>query len=125
MEPWVQTLLAVFAGVFASSGFWAWVMSFRERKSARTQMLIGLGHDKIIHLCSTYIQRGWLTDDEYDNLVNWLYEPYLKMKGNGRAKKLMEQVEKLPVHITQANPAGNVSPSSQPQNSARRRKAVS
>lgn len=110
MAPWLQTLLAAVCAVFASSGFWAWIMAHKEKKSAQVQMILGLGHDKIIHLCSSYIARGWLTDDEYDNLANWLYVPYRAMKGNGRAKKLMEQVEKLPIHLANGGITSVVNP---------------
>lgn len=97
MDHWIQIVLTVFCSVLASSGFWAYMQNKRDKKDAKTQMLLGLGHDKVIHLCNSYIARGWLTDDEYDNLVNWLYKPYEAMGGNGRAKKLVEQVEKLPI----------------------------
>lgn len=104
METWLQIAVTVFCSVLASSGFWAWMMSRKEKKDAKTLMILGLGHDKIIHLCNTYISRGWLTDDEYDNLINWLYTPYVAMKGNGRAKKLVEQVEQLKVYPANATP---------------------
>lgn len=112
MDAWLQIAVTVFCSVLASSGFWAWMMSRKEKKDAKTLMILGLGHDKIIHLCNTYIARGWLTDDEYDNLINWLYTPYLAMKGNGRAKKLVEQVEKLPVYPANATPPASQTPAS-------------
>ena len=102
MYTWIQIVATVFCSVLASSGFWAWMMARKDKKDAKTLMILGLGHDKIIYLCNKYIERGWLTDEEYDNLINWLYVPYKAMEGNGRAKKLVEQVEKLPVYPVNA-----------------------
>lgn len=46
----------------------------------------------------SYIDRGWITQDEYENLHDYLYKPYEKMGGNGSAKKVMSEVNKLPIH---------------------------
>jgi hypothetical protein len=43
-----------------------------------------------------YIERGWITQDEYDTLCE-LYEPYVKLGGNGSGTKIMKEVEKLPI----------------------------
>lgn len=60
-------------------------------------MLIGLGHDRIVYLGGIYIQRGHITKDEYENLNDYLYEPYKALGGNGTAKKVMDEVNKLPI----------------------------
>lgn len=39
-------------------------------------MLKGLGHDRICYLGECYIQRGYITKDEYENLHDYLYLPY-------------------------------------------------
>lgn len=51
-----------------------------------------------MHLGMVYIERGYITQDEYENLRVYLYEPYEKMGGNGSAKRVMREVDKLPVH---------------------------
>ena len=38
------------------------------------------------------------TKDEYENLYEYLYKPYSALGGNGSAKKVMEEVNKLPIH---------------------------
>lgn len=101
------TLAVVFA-ILASSGFWAFItvivqkhlenkysVSFRE--SVEREMLIGLAHDRILSLGMKYIQRGYITRDEYENINQYLYEPYSKLGGNGSAKKIMEELNKLPI----------------------------
>ena len=69
-----------------------------RRKDVKTQMLIGLAHDRIVYLGMCYIERGWITQDEYENLNDYLYKPYEKMGGNGSAQKIMLEVNKLPIH---------------------------
>ena len=67
-----------------------------EKKDAKTDMLVGLGHDRIVYLGMKYIERGNIT--KYENLYEYLYKPYSALGGNGSAKKVMEEVNKLPIH---------------------------
>lgn len=97
MEPWVQILLTVFSSVLASSGLWAYITRRLEKKDVKTEMLIGLGHDRIMWLGMKYIEQGYITSDEYENLHQYLYKPYEKMGGNGSAKRIMDEVNKLPI----------------------------
>ena len=94
----IQTLVLA---IFASSGFWAFLVAvfnkFVEKNSAKNKMIKGLGHDRIIYLGMSCIERGWITQDEYENLYDYLYKPYEQMGGNGSAKKVMDEVDKLPV----------------------------
>lgn len=107
MEQWVQILVAVFSSVLASSGLWAYLMKKAEQKDVKTEMLIGLGHDRIVYLGMSYIERGWISQDEYENLNDYLYKPYEKLGGNGSAKKIMQEVNKLPIRKTNFNKEDN------------------
>lgn len=98
IEPWLQMLVTIVCAVIASSGFWAFIQKRNESKDIKTQMLIGLAHDRIIFLGMSYIERGWISQDEYENLYEYLYKPYEKMGGNGSAKRVMTEVNKLPIH---------------------------
>ena len=98
---WITTIITIVGSVLASSGLWAYMQKTSEKKDVRTQMLVGLGHDRIIFLAMTYIERGYITRDEYENLYDYLYKPYLGMGGNGAASKAMQEVNKLPL----VNPA--------------------
>ena len=98
MESIVSIIVTVLCSVIASSGFWAWLQKKDDKKSLQSQMLIGLAHDRIVSLGMTYIERGWITKDEYENLRVYLYEPYERMGGNGSAKRIMQEVDKLPIH---------------------------
>ena len=93
----LQTLVTIVCAVLASSGFWAWLQKKDDKKSLQSQMLIGLAHDRIVSLGMSYIERGWITKDEYENLRDYLYEPYKALGGNGSAKRVMEGVNKLKI----------------------------
>ena len=101
MEQWFQILLTIFSSVLASSGLWAYITKRLEKKDVKTEMLIGLGHDRIMYLGMAYIERGYITSDEYENLYEYLYKPYEKMGGNGSTKRIMNEVNKLPIHKSQ------------------------
>lgn len=97
MGIWIQMVLTIIGSVVASSGFWAYIQKKLEKKDIKTMMLIGLAHDRIIYLGMSYIERGWITHDEFENLHDYLYKPYEQMGGNGAAKRIMDEVKKLPI----------------------------
>ena len=98
MEPWVQQIVVPLAvAVLTSSGLWALVSKRADKHDAERQMLVGLAHDRLTHLGMAYLTRGYITQDEYENLNDYLYQPYEKMGGNGSAKRIMEEVRKLPI----------------------------
>ena len=104
----METLTAEFvvtmvATLFASSGFWTFVeYKLRNRKEVdsdrknQTLLLLGLAHDRIISLGCDAIEYGSITLDDYENLCEYLYTPYIAMGGNGSAMKIMAEVDKLP-----------------------------
>lgn len=97
MDWKVQVIVTIISSVLASSGVWAIVARILDNRSVKTQMLIGLGHDRICWLGLQYIERGYIYADEYENLHDYLYKPYAKMGGNGSAKKIMDEVSRLEV----------------------------
>lgn len=92
---------AIILAVFASTGLWSFismlVQRYMERKSDYALMARGLGHDRICSLGEYYIKRGYITRDEYENLVDYLYIPYKGLKGNGTAEKIINEVKQLPL----------------------------
>lgn len=85
MEPWVQQIAVPLAvAVLTSSGLWALVSKRADKNNAERKMLVGLAHDRIIHLGMVYLTRGYITQDEYENLNDYLYQPYEKMGGSSR-----------------------------------------
>lgn len=93
-------IISLLCGVLTSSGLWALILRFIDRRTNQAKMILGLGHDKIIYLGKEYIARGWITADEYENLHDYLYIPYKNMGGNGSAERIMEEVKKLPIKTT-------------------------
>jgi hypothetical protein len=90
----VGTVVTALAG---AGGFWAWLEKRSTRKSATTQLLLGLAHDRIIHLGMSYTARGSITKDEYEDLLKYMWIPYSVFGGNGLAEKVMADVKLLPM----------------------------
>lgn len=97
MSDLITTIVTVVCSVIASSGFWAFILAKSTKNTARDEMLMGLAHDRIIQLGSSYIERGYITRDEYENLIDYLYKPYAKLGGNGTGEKIIEDVKRLPL----------------------------
>lgn len=98
MDIWVQIAVPLVVAVLTSSGLWAVIARRADKGDAQRKMLVGLAHDRIVHLGMVYVDRGYITQDEYENLNDYLYAPYEKMGGNGSAKRVMEEVRRLPMH---------------------------
>ena len=71
------------------------MIASKNKRTAESNMLMGLGHDRIVFLGQQYIKRGYITKDEYENLHDYLYKPYSELGGNGTAAKVMKEVEGL------------------------------
>lgn len=95
--PW-SAILTMVISILTSQGIWALISAKSKKRSAQSLMILGLGHDRIMYLTMQYIQRGYVTDDEYENLSHYLYEPYELMGGNGTAAQAMIKVRELPLY---------------------------
>jgi hypothetical protein len=58
--------------------------------------MMGIAYDKITSYGVAYIERGWVTKDEYEELRKYYYEPYKALGGNGVAERVMNEVYRLP-----------------------------
>lgn len=95
MKTW-ELLATIMCSVVASSGFWAVIQKRMDDRDAIREMLLGLAHDRIVSLGMYYMERGdWITKDEYENLNDYLYKPYVKIHGNGTGEKVMKGVNTL------------------------------
>lgn len=94
---WVDVLVTVFVTVLASNGFWALLQKKFDRNSTEKKLLVGLAHDRIIYVGKGFIARGWITYDEYEDFVKYLYTPYAEYGGNGAAERISDEVKKLPL----------------------------
>lgn len=89
--------ITVLCTLLTSAGFWAFITKILDKKSAKSKMILGLGHNIIMTKCLEYIQRGNVTSSEYEDLRKYLYEPYKAMGGNGSVDRLMRAVDALPI----------------------------
>ena len=93
----VEMIITIVCSVVASSGFWAVIQYIINKHDSSGKLLLGIAHDRIMWLGKSYLKRGYITVEEYENLVTYLYEPYLERGGNGSAKMIMEKVLKLEI----------------------------
>ena len=93
-------LVAIATTLIASSGFWTYLLSKKNTNSATTRLLMGLAYDRITHLGMNYIERGYISKDEYEDFRKYFYEPYKELGGNGTADRIMTAVSELPIHTS-------------------------
>lgn len=94
----ISTIISIVVTVLASSGFWAFIQSKRDKNDSKILLLKGLAEDRITYLGMHYIDRGFISQEEYHNLYERLYVPYKDSGWNGAAQKVMQDVEKLPMY---------------------------
>lgn len=97
----IELIVTIVCSVIASSGFWAVVQHFITKNDTSNNLLLGIAHDRIMWLGKQYLKRGYITVEEYENLVTYLYEPYIKRGGNGSVKMLMEQINHLEIRANE------------------------
>lgn len=115
-----QFLATIVGVIFASNGFFQLLMLMyqsREKEKERKRLeetqkkliniqdfnalcrcVTGIAMFRIAREAKRYIDKGYVTSEEYHTLKHNLYEPYVALGGNGLAKKFMEEVEELPMH---------------------------
>ena len=95
----LQLIVTALCSVIASSSFWLFVDKKTNKKDLTSKMIIGLAHERIVSLGMEYINRGYITKDEYEDLRDYLYKPYEALGGNGSAKRIMLEVDKLEIKL--------------------------
>lgn len=99
LDTVINTIISIVVTVLASSGFWAFLQIKKDRHDGKTQLLIGLAHDRIVFLGMSYIDRGYVTSEEYHNLYDRIYKPYSSIApDDGSVKKVMQDLEHLPIY---------------------------
>lgn len=106
MDPALTVFLTILGGFLAGSGgFWVYLRSKYEkrdsRKDALDKLLMGLAHDKIIFLGITYLEKGWVNEDDYQDLFKYFWEPYKALGGDGSAERIINLVQMLPLRPEQ------------------------
>lgn len=95
-QDMIVALVTAVSCVLGSSGMWAYFTKRSMNQTAHSRLLMGLAYDKIISVGMTYIERGWVTKDEYEEYLKYLVDPYKDMGGNGVADRISHEVASLP-----------------------------
>lgn len=93
---WIEMLITITVSVFASSGLWTLILYKERQKDTGLIMTRGMAHYRIIEEGQKFIDRGWITHEEYDDFMKYLGDPYLESGSNGLAKKMIDDVSDLP-----------------------------
>lgn len=88
-NPVITTLLG-------SSGIWMWVKTRSDRNRSEDQLLLEVAKNQLTVLGRTYLERGYITMDEYEE-YEAEYKLYSALGGNGLAKRVFKQVDELPM----------------------------
>ena len=91
-----QIILTIVTALLASSGLWAFLGKRLDRNNSERELIVGIGHIELVFFGMQFIERGWITRDEYETMRG-LYKPYVKLGGNGSGARIMQEIEKLPI----------------------------
>lgn len=98
MNPALVAFLSILGGFLAGSGgFWVYLKKKFEKEDHIQELIMGLAHDKIVFLGIKYIEQGFVTKDQYDDLFKYFWEPYSLLGGNGSAERIIGMVRLLPL----------------------------
>lgn len=82
--------------VLGGSGIWAWAKTKADRSNNTAKLLLSVSRNQLVALGRTYIERGYITMDEYEEYEKE-YQIYCDLGGNGLARRVFEQVDDLPM----------------------------
>lgn len=94
---YLQMVLTITVTILASNGFWMYLQFKMSYKDSKTKLLMGLAHDRIVSMSMAYIERGFITHEEYENLNKYLFKPYDMIGADETTKRLMCEIKKLPI----------------------------
>lgn len=94
---WIEVLITIAGSVLTSSGLWSWILYKAKRNDTGLLMTRGMAHYRIIEEGQKFIERGWITHEEYDDFMKYLGNPYLESGSNGLAQKMINDISALPL----------------------------
>ena len=101
-------MIEIILAVVASGGFWTLLQTIianrQKKKSAESRLLLGIAFDRLIERAERHIEDGFISTDDYNDLIKYLYQPYKDMGGDGTVERLMLKVKALPTHAEGARP---------------------
>ena len=84
------------SAVFGAPGLWALVKTKADRNDNSAKLLLSVTRTQLIALGRKYIERGYITMDEYEE-YEAEYQIYSALGGNGLAHRIFEQVDDIPL----------------------------
>ena len=110
-----ELIATIIVAVLGSTGLWSLInqhffATIEQRKALSNKqkdeikdilkptnsMVLGIGYDRLIHICNKYIDKGWIDINELNDINKYLYTPYRELGGNGTAEMLFKKLEALP-----------------------------
>jgi hypothetical protein len=82
--------------LLGGSGIWAWAKTKADHNNNSAMLLLSVSRNQLIALGRGYIERGYITMDEYEE-YEAEYRIYSALGGNGLARRVFEQVDELPM----------------------------
>lgn len=82
--------------LLGGSGIWALAKTKADRSNNSAKLLLTVSRNQLIMLGRAYIERGYITMDEYEEYESE-YQIYSDLGGNGLARRVFEQVDNLPM----------------------------
>ena len=82
--------------LLGGSGIWAWAKAQADHNNNAVKLLLSVSRNQLITLGREYIERGYITMDEYEE-YEVEYRIYSTLGGNGLASRVFKQVDNLPM----------------------------
>lgn len=82
--------------LLSGSGIWALAKTKADHNNNEAKLLLSVSRNQLITLGRSYIERGYVTMDEYEEFEAE-YQIYSALGGNGLARRIFEQVDELPM----------------------------
>lgn len=93
VKYWVQEMLALMS---AALGWLARkVHKWKLEQDLVKQGVLAILHDRLYQACQFYLQRGYCTIDDRDNM-EYMFRPYKALGGNGTGEDLYNRCLALP-----------------------------
>lgn len=90
-------IVTVVVALISSSGVWGVLSMLAQKRGTSTLLVLKLTQYVIVSEANRVLNQGYMTADDYDEIVKDLYEPYKLLGGNGLAEKMIGDISKLPL----------------------------
>ena len=74
----------------------AYIIKIRDKESRDLSLITASYRFRLVQLCKLYIKKGYMTQDEYDQLTEF-FKLYTSLGGNGQAKEYHDKAVVLPI----------------------------